>query len=185
MALADFSIQKKIQEGNIKEFELLFKRYYEPLCHYAESILKDIDIAEEIVQEFFYNYWKNRATFSIQLSLNAYLYKAIKNNSLNYIRQQNVRKRYATQTAENRIEEDNENPQNEMEMEELNKIVEETLQQLPARCSQVFQMSRFEGKKYQEIADMLAISIKTVEADMGKALNLFREKIRRYNRVAM
>jgi RNA polymerase sigma-70 factor (ECF subfamily) len=185
MALADYSIQKKIQEGNIGEFETLFKKYYEPLCHYAESMLKDIDIAEEVVQEFFYNYWKNRATISIQLSLNAYLYKSIKNNSLNYLRQQNVRKKYATQSIETQKEEETMNPQDEMEMAELNRIVEETLHQLPERCSQIFQMSRFEGKKYQEIADKLAISIKTVEADMGKALSLFREKLKRYNRVAM
>lgn len=183
MAIADYIVQKRIQEGNIKEFEVLFKRYYEPLCRYSESILKDTDVAEEVVQEFFYSYWKNREAISIQLSLNAYLYKSIKNNSLAYLRRQQVRKDYATRSMSQDI--DPLTPEDNMEEDEINKLIDETLNQLPERCSKVFQMSRFEGKKYQEIAEILAISIKTVEADMGKALTLFREKLKHYNKIAM
>jgi RNA polymerase sigma-70 factor (ECF subfamily) len=185
MALADFSIQRKIQDGNIKEFEQLFKKYYEPLCHYAIKIVKDVDVAEEVVQEFFYGYWKNRATLSIQLSLNAYLYRSVKNNSLAYLRQQTVRQRYAEKAKSEFNEADSTTVEDEIIAEELSKVIDDTLHQLPERCSTVFQMSRFEGKKYQEIADYLAISIKTVEADMGKALHLFRENLKRHNRVAL
>lgn len=185
MGLTDISIQRKIQEGNIKEFELLFKKYYEPLCRYAIGIVKDMDVAEEIVQELFYGYWKNRETLSIQLSLNAYLYRSVKNNSLSYLRQQSVRQRYAEKAKSEFNESESITVEDELVAEELSKVIDETLHQLPERCSTVFQMSRFEGKKYQEIADKLAISIKTVEADMGKALHHFRENLKRFNKVAM
>jgi RNA polymerase sigma-70 factor (ECF subfamily) len=185
MGLADLSVQRKIQNGDIKEFELLFKKYYEPLCHYATSIVKDVDIAEEIVQEFFYGYWKNRESLSIQLSLNAYLYRSIKNSSLSFIRQKNVRQRYAEKVKSEVNEAAMVTVEDEIVAEELSKVIDDTLRQLPERCSKIFQMSRFEGKKYQEIADFFAISIKTVEADMGKALHQFRENLKRHNHVAM
>jgi RNA polymerase sigma-70 factor, ECF subfamily len=185
MGLADISTQRRIQDGDIKEFEQLFKKYYEPLCRYAFTVVKDMDVAEEIVQELFYGYWKGRATLSIQLSLNAYLYRAVKNNSLSYLRQQAVRQRYAEKAKSELAEVESATVEDELVAEELSKVIDETLHQLPERCSTVFRMSRFEGKKYQEIADNLAISIKTVEADMGKALHLFRENLKRFNQVAM
>ncbi|HPV57032.1 MAG TPA: sigma-70 family RNA polymerase sigma factor, partial [Tenuifilaceae bacterium] len=58
--------------------------------------------------------------------------------------------------------------------------VENTLNQLPERCRQVFELSRFSGLKYHEIAEMLSISVKTVEADMTKALMMFRQNLGRY-----
>ena len=185
MGLAEISIQRKIQEGDIKEFEQLFKKYYEPLCLYANGVVRDMDVAEEIVQDLFYSYWKNRTSLSIQLSLNAYLYRSIKNNSLSYLRQQSVRQRYAERSKSEFVEVESTTVEDEMVAKELNKVITDTLNQLPERCSKVFQMNRFEGKKYQEIAEKLAISIKTVEADMGKALHLFRENLKRFNRVAM
>jgi RNA polymerase sigma-70 factor (ECF subfamily) len=68
-----------------------------------------------------------------------------------------------------------------LELRELNKIISSTLQQMPERCSTVFRMNRFEGKKYREIAEIMSISIKTVEADMGKALQFFRKSLKDYS----
>ena len=180
MNLADIYIQKKIQDGDIREFERLFEKYYKPLCEHAGKILKDMELAEDIVQDFFYNFWKNRNTFSLKLSLNAYLYHSVRNNALHHLQHLAVRETYAQEVAAGSRDFIADNQQDEIEMHELNKVIALTLQQMPDRCSKVFRMNRFEGKKYREIAEILSISIKTVEADMGRALHIFRKTLKEY-----
>ncbi len=177
------STHRKIQEGSVKEFEKLFRKFYEPLCLFANSFLRDMDAAEEIVQDLFYNYWKKRETISIGISIKSYLYQAVKNNSLKYIEHQQVKHRYS-QEVKSVVEETTYCVNEEMEATELNHIIESTLNQLPERCREIFVMNRFEGLKYHEIAHRLSISIKTVEANMGKALKLFRSNLRQYDQLA-
>ncbi|MCK9204693.1 MAG: RNA polymerase sigma-70 factor [Bacteroidales bacterium] len=180
MILTDTSIQKKIQGGDIREFERLFNKYYEPLCRHADKILNDMDTAEDVVQEFFYHFWKNRKTFTPKLSLNAYLYQSIRNNALHYLEHLAIRKRYEKQVF-NESQDIMPAPlQPDVELNDLDQIINATLQQMPERCSRIFRMNRFEGKKYREIAEILVISVKTVEADMGKALRMFRESLKEY-----
>jgi len=180
MSISDFYIQKKIQGGDIGVFEQLFRKYYEPLCHHADKILKDMDAAEDIVQEFFYNFWKNRETFSPKLSLNAYLYQSIRNNALHQLEHQAVKQTYVQHVINDYQEVQPSESQEDVEIHELNDVINATLQQMPERCSRIFRMNRFEGKKYREIADILSISVKTVEADMGKALQIFRKSLKEF-----
>ncbi|MCX6282456.1 MAG: RNA polymerase sigma-70 factor [Bacteroidetes bacterium] len=180
MNLTGLYIQKKIQGGDIREFERLFMRYYEPLCQHAGKILNDTNTAEDVVQEFFYQFWKNRKTFTPKFSLNAYLYQSIRNNSLHYLEHLAVRKRYAEQVLSEFQDTIPAHLQTEVDLSELDKAINETFQQMPERCSRIFRMNRFEGKKYREIAEILSISVKTVEADMGKALQIFRKSLREY-----
>jgi RNA polymerase sigma-70 factor, ECF subfamily len=180
ISINDFWIQKKIQGGDVREFERLFTKYYDPLCHYADKILNDMDQAEDLVQEFFYHFWKNRETLRLKLSLNAYLYKSIRNNALHYIEHLAIRKRYAEQVFNEFQDTIPAHLQTDVELNDLDKVINTTLQQLPQRCSRIFRMNRFEGKKYREIAEILAISVKTVEADMGKALKMFRKSLKEY-----
>lgn len=184
MNLNDLYIQKRIQGGDIGEFEKLFKRYYEPLCHHAFRFLKDMDASEDIVQEFFYNFWKNRESFKIHLSLNAYLYQSVHNNSLNYLRHLAVKEDYTEQVRMDSVEGTQADGESLIEMKELDAIVRITFEQLPERCSRVFRMNRFEGKKYREIAEILSISVKTVESDMGKALQIFRVALKEFRQVS-
>jgi RNA polymerase sigma-70 factor, ECF subfamily len=184
MNLNDFYIQRKIQGGDIEEFERLFIKYYEPLCHFAYTFLKDMDTTEDIVQEFFYNFWKNRTSFTLKLSLNSYLYQSIRNNALHYLQHIAIRQKYAEVLKNENQEALFINQPDEIGYKELNKVIDETLKQLPERCSRVFRLNRFEGKKYREIAEILSISIKTVEADMGKALQLFRKTLKDYKTLA-
>jgi RNA polymerase sigma-70 factor, ECF subfamily len=183
MQLVGFLKQTRIKQDDLLEFEKLFKSYYSPLCHFAFRFLKDMDLAEEIVQEFFYNYWKNRQTMNIQISIKSYMFRAVRNNSLKYLEHVKVVKKY----EQNFIETNSSNvgiETNELEVKELNEIIEATLNELPERCSQIFKLSRFEGLKYNEIAEKLSISVKTVEANMGKALQLFRKNLKQYEEFA-
>ncbi|MEI7662829.1 MAG: RNA polymerase sigma-70 factor [Bacteroidota bacterium] len=182
MNLTDFYIQKKIQGGDIGEFERLFNKYYSPLCRHADKILKDMDAAEDLVQEFFYNFWKNRETFSPKLSLNAYLHQSIHNNALHYLEHLAVRRSYAAHVSGEFRESGPAQVQTSVEMGDLDNIISATLKKMPERCSRIFRMNRFEGMKYREIAILLSVSVKTVEADMGKALQLFRKSLKEYTR---
>ena len=95
MALQDIISQRRIIKSDINEFEKLFRAYYEPLCRYAFQLVRDLDAAEEIVQEFFYNFWKNRETLEVKISLKAYIYRSIRNNSLRYLEPLSVTRKHA------------------------------------------------------------------------------------------
>lgn len=182
MNLTDYYIQKKIQGGDIREFERLFEKYYGPLCHQADKIVRDMDTAEDLVQEFFYQFWKNRESFSPKLSLNAYLYQAIRNNALHHLEHLAVRKNYAAHVISEFKVSTPSQGQTDVELNDLGNIINATLKTMPERCSRIFRMNRFEGMKYREIAEILSISVKTVEADMGKALQMFRKSLKEYTR---
>lgn len=139
-----------------------------------------MDTSEDIVQEFFYNFWKNRESLSPKLSLNAYLYQSIRNNSLHYLQHLAVRETYAQHVLNDFDESVQAENEEGVEMKELNNVINATLKMMPERCSTVFRMNRFEGKKYREIAEILSISVKTVEADMGKALRFFRTSLKEF-----
>ncbi|HNV52473.1 MAG TPA: RNA polymerase sigma-70 factor [Tenuifilaceae bacterium] len=177
MSLVDLNRQGKIKRDDLGEFEELFNSYYVPLCNYVYSIIKDTDQSEEIVQEFFYTYWKNRKEISIKLSLKAYMYKSVRNSAIRYLQHKQIEEKYRKHAfAEEYVSSSN----SLLEDTELMGVVENTLNQLPERCRQVFELSRFSGLKYHEIAEMLSISVKTVEADMTKALMMFRQNLGRY-----
>jgi RNA polymerase sigma-70 factor (ECF subfamily) len=170
---------KRIQKGDLKEFERLFKELYSPLCLYANKYLQDKDKAEEIVQDIFYGIWKNREKLDIKVSFKSYLYRAVQNNCLQLIQHYAVEDKYK-QYVKNEVSHFQLDPVKEMELQEMNKVVEQTLESLPERCKEIFSMSRFEGLKYREIAEKLQISPKTVEANMGKALQAFRKSLKQY-----
>ncbi len=169
----------RIQKGDLKEFERLFRELYSPLCLYANKYLQDKDKAEEIVQDIFYGIWKNREKMDIRVSFKSYLYRAVQNNCLQLIQHLAVEDKYK-QYVKKEVSHFQSDPVKEMELQEMNKVVEQTLESLPERCKEIFSMSRFEGLKYREIAEKLQISTKTVEANMGKALQAFRKSLKQY-----
>jgi RNA polymerase sigma-70 factor, ECF subfamily len=172
-------VLKNIQHGDIKEFERLFRELYSPLCFYAIKIIHDKDKAEEVVQDIFYIIWKNRESLDIKVSFKSYLYKAVQNSCLQVIEHQLVEDKYR-QYLKNEETEFELDPLQAMELEEMNQRIEQTMDLLPERCRLIFRMNRYDGLKYREIAEELKISIKTVEADMGKALQIFRQNLKMY-----
>ncbi|MDR0429279.1 MAG: RNA polymerase sigma-70 factor [Tannerellaceae bacterium] len=182
--LGDISVLKKIKEGDIKTFEKIFRLYYSPLCLYAASITGKMYIAEEIVQELFYVFWKERENIQILHSLKNYLYGAIRNRSLQYCEHQEVENRHRDAILTSSNKENSSDPQDTLEYNELKDLIDRTLDKLPERRLRIFRMHRFEGKKYAEIASELSLSVKTVEAEMTKALQLLRKEIENYTHIA-
>lgn len=171
-----------IKKGNIQAFEVLFKTYYKDLCFYANHYLKDLDLAEEAVQDVFFNIWEKRSALNIKDSFKAYLYISTRNKCLKMIRSENTAAKYSNHirhVSRQAVA----TPVDELNAKELNLLIEETMSQLPERTREIFRMNRYQGFKYQEIADALSISVKTVEANMGKALKLFRKNLDEYLKV--
>ena len=174
----DLLIFKKIKDGNIEAFETLFRACYEPLCRYAYQFVENRETAEEIVQDLFYTLWKERQNLQIFTSVNGYLYRSVKNKSLQYIEKAKIREDYRTGYADNPPVIETFTPQEELEYKELEEQIREALHLLPERRQKIFRMNRMEGKKYNEIALELHISVKTVEAEISKTLRELRNKYR-------
>lgn len=159
------------------EFEIVFRQYYEGLCRYAGLWIKDDDESEEIVQNVFVKLWEKRDGIRIDTSLKAYLYKSVYHASLNFIKHRKVREEYLH--MKEKIEEHSEISQ-EHSLKELEGRIEKALLELPEQCRLIFSMSRFQELKYRDIAEILNISVKTVENQMGKALRLMRMNLADY-----
>ncbi|WP_369410833.1 RNA polymerase sigma-70 factor [Desertivirga brevis] len=161
---------------NDHAFERMFKEHYKALHAYANVMLRDEDLAEEIVQNVFLKLWERREGLNVEISVKAYLYKMIHNACLNYFKHNKTKAKYEDYAVHSMAGESNKASQR-LELKELEQKIGEALNELPQQCRVIFQMSRFEELKYKEIADQLGLSIKTVENQMGKALKIMRTKL--------
>lgn len=176
--LEEKTIFEKIQKGDEKAFEQLFKSYYEYLCLFAAKIIEDEINAEEIVQDIFVKFWEKRTQINIETSIKNYLFRSVKNSCLNTIKHNKTRAQYAQHIAAEA--EKNNFRDNYIEVD-LAKKIEESIQALPTKRREIFRLSREEGLKYREIAEKLQLSIKTVEAQMSLAIKTLRDKLKNYN----
>lgn len=173
---------RSIREGDVKGLDALFHAVYPHLCAYANKFLNDIDEAEEVVQEVFYKLWKNREQLDETQSIKAYLFTAVKNSCFKYLEHQKVKDKYKGLLArvyKSSALQDN-SAHEAFVAGELEEEFNKALDQLPEQCRRIFEMSRFEGYKYNEIADKLSISPKTVETQMSRALHKIRLSLRDY-----
>lgn len=174
--ISDNKIIRRIRQGEIQQFETLFRSSYVSLVRYAKTLIKDHDTAEEIVQDLFFRIWQNKENFNIKSSLNGYLFRAVHNSCLHYIEHQKVVAKHSGEMS-HEPEETSVNPDDILNYKELQEKIARILESLPEKCGKIFCMSRFDGLKYSEIAKELSISVKTVEANMGKALKEFRKAL--------
>jgi RNA polymerase sigma-70 factor (ECF subfamily) len=179
MKNSDRKIFNEIKKGNLKTFERLFKKYYSSLCNYATKYLKDLNKAEEVVQELFYRLWEKRNKLDINVSLKSYLYRAVYNGCLQYLNHRAIEIRYENYYKKQPREYDKDASE-AINMQELNQVIDKTLNSLPERCRNIFLLNRQDGLKYREIAEKMDLSVKTVEANMGKALKLLRKNLKNY-----
>jgi RNA polymerase sigma-19 factor, ECF subfamily len=156
-------------------FESVFKTHFRNLHTYAFTIVKDDDTAEELVQQVFYKLWEKKDQVQIQQSITAYLYKAVYNECLNFVRHTKVKTAHRASAIHHNTGQTNAG--DPAAIRELQQRIDSALTELPEQCRTIFQLSRFEELKYRDIAAKLGISVKTVENQMGKALRLLRLKL--------
>jgi len=159
--------------ASIMTFEEIFKMHYKALCNAANKILDDKDASEDVVQDVFLKLWSKRNELSVIQSIKSYLYRATINTSLNYLESNKKIIRLQDSEFTTAV-----NGGEELQHKELETKINEAINQLPPKCKVIFVLSRYEGMKYQQIADHLEISIKTVENQMGKALQMLRERLK-------
>ncbi|HTD39113.1 MAG TPA: RNA polymerase sigma-70 factor [Mucilaginibacter sp.] len=178
MELSELRLIDLAAEGSEMAFEKFFKTYFKSLHAYALVMLQDEIMAEEIVQQVFYRIWERKEQFRVHTSVKAFLYKAVYNECLNYLKHQKHKANHQNHVwYANRNSISNENAAMRVELSELETRLQKAMNELPEQCRTIFYMSRFDELKYREIANQMGLSIKTVEAQMGKALKALRKKL--------
>ena len=172
---SDSELLDRLRRGDRDAFDALFRRHYPALVGVAEAIVRDRDVAEEAAQDVMLELWRRRDTVSVDESPRAYLFRAVRNRALNHLRHERMKQRTAPMVAGESATHA-EGPARVAE-EEIGAAVREAVAALPERCREVFELSRGHGLRYAEIASVLGISVKTVEAQMGKALRVLRERL--------
>jgi len=177
----DKSYLLPLKQGDKAVFEIIFKDYYRKLCLYAKGFLGDANEAEDIVSDFFVSFWENRKNLEITSSLKSYLFKSIKNRCMNYIKHLSVKDKYKSTIITHYQEDlylDRSDKFNDIDYNALHKKIDEIIEKLPNQCKRVYLMSRYDEKKYDEIANELNISRNAVKKHIVKALELFRINLR-------
>ncbi len=171
---------KVVREGDYTAFRELFTRHYRSLCTYAMRVVVVREIAEEVVADVFVKLWKNREQIEVHTSFEAYMYRAVRNQALDYLklRSYRCRERDSLDSVQwNSTHADHYTPIEEIAFNEFYDRVEGCISELPRQCQVIFRLSREEGLRYREIAERLQISVKTVETQMGRALKVLRERV--------
>ena len=160
-----------------EKVEVLFRKYYAPLCKSLYKILRDATIAEDIVQEVFLKVWEKRELLQMDEAVQAYLYRSCYNTALNFLKQQ--KKNTGIDSLEMTVI-GSETAEKNLSFLETESEILKAIDALPPKTKLVFSLSRFEELSYKEIADRLDISVKSVEKHMGIALQRLRENLKDY-----
>ena len=170
----DMFLLQLIKNGDKQAFKYVFDTYFTALCRFMYLYLGDTQEAEDIASDLFASVWENRKNLEIRLTFKAYLFQAAKNRCLNAIRD-----RKATVSLDDINGQDT--PQvsitDSLETEELNNLIQKAILSLPEKCREVFLQSRPKNLTNQEIAESMDISVKTVEAQITKALKQIRKSL--------
>ncbi|MEL7589360.1 MAG: RNA polymerase sigma-70 factor [Prolixibacteraceae bacterium] len=175
---------KFIREGKENTFHAVFIAYFEQLEIFAKVYVEDRDVAKDMVQEVFVSLWNKRSSLPENMNLKSYLYQATRNNCLNYLKRLKVQAKYEKRTLDNyndlllnyealvRLNFDT------LSYNELQGALDKAISQLPPKCREVFELSRYEGMKNREIAEKFGISVKAVEGHISKALKHLKDQLK-------
>ncbi|MEZ5038961.1 MAG: RNA polymerase sigma-70 factor [Saprospiraceae bacterium] len=166
---------KANDRGALKD---IFQKEYPSVCKTIHRFIRDKNLVEDLAQEVFLRLWDKRHAINITSSLSAYIRRMAINEALGYLRKHKKFDEEELTPMHTTGEDDS--GEDTFLYQELEGNILEAINSLPPKCKTVFQLSRFEELTYQEIADQMEISIKTVENQMGKALKVLRAKLQNY-----
>ncbi len=169
----------RLRAGDKLALKVLFDQQYPAVCGAIQRLISDKNTVEDLAQEVFVRFWEKREQIQINTSVHAYLRRMAINEALMYLRKN---KNFIEEELSPQIPSQGTGSSTEEQYlhSELEHGVRAAIDELPPKCRAVFQLSRFEEMTYQEIADQMGISIKTVENQMGKALRILRERLKGY-----
>ena len=167
---------RQISSGDQKAFEHLFKMYYKRLCHFAFLILRSKELSEEAVSDIFFNVWVKREQLTPGRNFRSFLYTAVRNQAINYLQRDNL---LHTQDDLNVYELEMEapelSPDDVIDRELFHERLQQAFDQLPERCRMITRMYFNDQLQYKEIAQILQLSRKTVEAQIAIATQKIKE----------
>lgn len=167
---------QSLKKGNQKSFELVFKTYYPRLCTYAFDYTRQLETAEDLVKDFFLNFWTYRKKLEITTSLSGYLFRSVHNQCLNYLEREKKKNREIPSEnlylVELKLKQPftNDYPVGNLLAEEMEKQIFKVIENLPEQCREIFKLSRFEELPHKKIAEKLNISENTVKVQIYRAL---------------
>jgi len=168
---------QQIKAGNRIAFDKLFQFFYEKLVHQAYKTTQSQSDAEDIVQSVFINFWTKRKEIIIQQSVEGYLQKMVYHRCMDYFRKQKNKKRHQEKYTLQSLHLNIDSPEEDLLKTESLAAIYQKIEALPPKCKIVFKMSRFEELSYEEIAEQLGISKKTVEYHISTALRVLRKSV--------
>lgn len=174
---SEILIKKAFEIHTNRGIELLFRYYYHSLCSHAIRYVSSKEIAEDIVSDIFYKFQAEEVFRQVQTSYRAYLFTSVRHRAFDYIRAEMTRNTSIHSADYVPIQADQQ-PDQLTQYEDLYNDVENAVNSLPLQRRRIYVMHRFEGKKYQEIAKELGLSLRTVEGQMYQALHQVRKIIK-------
>ncbi len=163
---------EQIRAGDQIAYKHLYDAYYQSLVDFVNLFSNETFFAQEVVSEFFIWLWENHESLNIKSNLSAYLYHSVKNRAFNKLKKE--KKVDTLQIADEFERTDNLSPEEQMILDEETSKVENILQLLPPRTREIFIMHRYDKLKYREIAQLLEISVNTVENHIVKAIKILK-----------
>ena len=183
MIKSDVEIWNNVKNSDERSFDLLFRRYFDMLCMYANGILKNEEASEEVVNDVFLRIWQKRDHIQIIHGIKPYLFRSVYNASADYIVQKSTMQHYHIE-IDDRIKEitgsNDEYIFNYLQGEVVEKEIMEAIEELPKQCREVFCLSRFELLTYHEISERLNISVNTVKTQISRAMDNLRKQLEKY-----
>lgn len=186
MEIAERLIVEQLKRGNDNAYKYLYRHHYAMLCHVAYEFVKDDFMAETLVGDVIFHLWEIRDSLEIHTSLRSYLVRAVRNRCMDYLASKKERNEVTLsslgehESAQEHYILSDEYPLGTLLERELEKEIRQAICHLPDVCRKVFLKSRFEGKKYEEIAAELAISVNTVKYHIKTALTLLHKELDKY-----